>query len=228
MPPIPRHARQSVVGMIPLTKGGLDADLELIDDITKSVNTEFPEGKVLVLPDFVVGARCAQLLRGTAVHLGARDVSVRDCKAESGIPDAKTLSDVGVEFVNVSHDDDKIIQKTEEVMKNGMKPLICKPASVGPGPASQLYSHAFDNVRKQVEAVLGTSPRPQELEILCEAFCKPHNKEYAKKNDVENKAESDIRRVMTWLKQQQSLVHGVNIECGILRRIQRVGDLKID
>lgn len=223
MPPIPRHSQPTIVGIIPLTNEGLDAELRLIEDVEKSLHAGFPEGKVVMLPDFVVGARSAGLLHGTTVHLGARDVSVGNCKAESGIPDAKTLSDIGVEFVDVSQDDNKIKQKTEEVVKNGMKPLLCMKAFAEPGPASQQFSRAYDILLEQVKAVVGTM-RPRELVILREAFYRPRNTQKTIEHDVESEAESTIQLVRSTLQKKQ-LVDGVDISYGILKRIQRVEDL---
>ena len=229
MPPIPRYSQPTVVGIIPLSNDGLDAELRLIEDLKKLPHAGFPEGKVVVLPDFVVGARSAPLLRSTTIHLGARDVSAGNCKAESGIPDARILSDIGVEFVDVSHDNDGIIQKTEEVVKNGMKPLLCMQASMGPGPASQQFARAYDNLREQVKAVVGTGAPPMELVILCEAFYRPRDEqdtvERDYKHNVEREAESNIQLVMSGL-QQERLVDGVKINYGIVRRNQRVEDLK--
>lgn len=219
MPPIPKNRSPTILGVVPSTQGGLQADSELLQEIKRRSIAENRSKTILVLPDFVLLDRAATLFYRTTVLLGAWDISVKDCKAEGGIPDAKTLSDAGVTIVDVTHDEEKIMRKTEEVVKSGMKPLICMQASAGTSP-SQQFSHDFKNLLKQVQAVLGTIPRPRELVILWE--CKHHDGKYTVKD-----AEDDIRRIMSLL-QKERLVDGVKIDYGIARRIQGVEDLKTE
>ncbi|KAI7225010.1 hypothetical protein KC330_g9208 [Hortaea werneckii] len=219
MPPIPKVPQPTILGVVPSTQGGLQAGVELLQEIRKWSLAESRSKTILVLPDFVLLANAAKLLHSTTVLLGAWDISVKDDKAEGGTPDAKTLSDAGVNIVDVTQNEEKIIRKTEEVVRSGMKPLICMQASVETSP-SQQFCRAFENVLKQMKAVVGTIPRPRELVILWE--CKPHVENYT----VED-VEGHIRRIMSLL-QNERLVDGVNIDYGIVRRIQGVEDLKTE
>lgn len=159
MPPIPKNRSPTILGVVPSTQGGLQADSELLQEIKRRSIAENRSKTILVLPDFVLLDRAATLFYRTTVLLGAWDISVKDCEAEGGIPDAKTLSDAGVTIVDMTHDEEKIMRKTEEVVKSGMKPLICMQASAGTSP-SQQFSHGFENLFETSASCIGDDSTP--------------------------------------------------------------------
>ena len=105
---------------------------DLINGLKKSpgkANTE-----VIICPPFTSLVIAQQLLKGSAIKLGAQDVSVHDDGAYTGEISVKMLKSVSCEYVIVGHSERRqyfhesnelINQKAKKVLAAGMKTIIC-------------------------------------------------------------------------------------------------------
>lgn len=117
-------------------KMNMDADdsVKLIEGI-KSAVAGFPAGvKTILCPPFTSLAIAQRLLEGTALGLGAQNMSYEDEGAFTGEISAKMLKSVGCRYVIVGHSERrKIFGETNEVINrkarkalaSGLIPIIC-------------------------------------------------------------------------------------------------------
>jgi triosephosphate isomerase len=105
---------------------------DLINGIKKSLVTSKVEA--IVCPPYTSLIVAQQLLKGSAVRLGAQDVSVRDDGAYTGEISVKMLKAVGCDYVIVGHSERRqyfhesnelINEKAKKVLAGGMKVIIC-------------------------------------------------------------------------------------------------------
>ncbi len=105
-------------------------------DLINSLKSFLPnsEIEVIVCPPYTSLVIAQQLLKGTQIHLGAQDVSVRDDGAYTGEVSIKMLKSVGCDYVIVGHSERRqyfhesnelINQKAKKILASGMKPIIC-------------------------------------------------------------------------------------------------------
>jgi len=105
---------------------------DLINGLKKSVFAKNVE--VIVCPPFTSLVVAQQLLKGSAIKLGAQDVSVHDDGAYTGEVSVKMLKSVGCEYVIVGHSERRqyfhesnelINQKAKKTLAAGMRVIIC-------------------------------------------------------------------------------------------------------
>ncbi len=105
---------------------------DLINGLKKSVIPKNVE--VIVCPPFTSLVVAQQLLKGSAIKLGAQDVSVHDDGAYTGEVSIRMLKSVGCEYVIVGHSERRqyfhesnelINQKAKKVLTAGMRVIIC-------------------------------------------------------------------------------------------------------
>ena len=105
---------------------------DLINGLKKSLDKA--KAEVIICPPFTSLVVAQQLLKGTAIRLGAQDVSVHDDGAYTGEISARMLKSVGCEYVIVGHSERRqyfhesnelINQKAKKVLASGLKAIIC-------------------------------------------------------------------------------------------------------
>jgi triosephosphate isomerase len=113
----------------------------------------------VVCPPYVYLSEIARLLRGTAVKLGAQNVSAETHGAYTGEVSAAMLKDVGCQFVIVGHSerrtlshesDEQVARKFAAAQSKGLVPILC----VGEQLAEREAGRCFDVVGRQLEAVV--------------------------------------------------------------------------
>jgi triosephosphate isomerase (TIM) len=105
---------------------------DLINGLKKAL--EKTNAEVIICPPFTSLVVAQQLLKGSAIKLGAQDVSVHDDGAYTGEISVKMLKSAGCEYVIVGHSERRqyfhesnelINQKAKKVLASGMKSIIC-------------------------------------------------------------------------------------------------------
>ncbi len=105
---------------------------DLINGLKKLLDKA--KAEVIVCPPYTSLVVAQQLLKGTAIKLGAQDVSVNDDGAYTGEISVKMLKSVGCEYVIVGHSERRqyflesnelINRKAKKVLASGMKSIIC-------------------------------------------------------------------------------------------------------
>ena len=105
---------------------------DLINGLKKSLDKS--KAEVILCPPFTSLVVAQQLLKGTAIKLGAQDVSVHDDGAYTGEISAGMLKSVGCEYVIVGHSERRqyfhesnelINQKAKKVLASTLKAIIC-------------------------------------------------------------------------------------------------------
>ena len=104
----------------------------LINSITAQVASA--KAEVIVCPPFTSLLTAGQLLAGSAVKLGAQDVSLHDSGAYTGEISVAMLKSVGCAYVIVGHSErrqyhaetnDIVNRKAKKVLAGGLLPIIC-------------------------------------------------------------------------------------------------------
>ena len=107
-------------------------------------------------------AQMQRLLSGSAVELGAQDVSSHDAGAFTGEVSASMLRDFGVRFVIVGHSERRqyhgetdagVAEKTRQALASGITPIVC----VGETHAQREASQTEEVVKRQLAAVIHTN-----------------------------------------------------------------------
>ncbi|MHB1050575.1 MAG: triose-phosphate isomerase [Bacteroidota bacterium] len=105
---------------------------ELINGITAQVASA--KAEVIVCPPFTSLLTAGKLLAGSAVKLGAQDVSLHDSGAYTGEISVAMLKSVGCAYVIVGHSERRqyhaetneiVNQKAKKVLAGGLLPIIC-------------------------------------------------------------------------------------------------------
>lgn len=105
-------------------------------DLINGLKKLLPASKaeVIVCPPYTSLLVAQQLLKDSAIKLGAQDVSVHDDGAYTGEVSIKMLKSAGCEYVIVGHSERRqyfhesnelINQKAKKVLASGMKAIIC-------------------------------------------------------------------------------------------------------
>jgi triosephosphate isomerase len=113
--------------------GSLDSIIALVEGIKSgidSVNT----AEMAVCPPFVYIPQVAALLEGSAIALGAQDVSDQEAGAYTGEVAPAMLTDLGCKYVIVGHSERRSLygesdaftaRKFAAARKAGLKPILC-------------------------------------------------------------------------------------------------------
>jgi triosephosphate isomerase len=113
----------------------------------------------VVCPPFVYLSEIARLLRGSAVRLGAQNVSAEAHGAYTGEVSAAMLKDVGCQFVIVGHserrtlsheNDEQVARKFAAAQSKGLLPILC----VGEQLAEREADRCAEVVGRQIDAVV--------------------------------------------------------------------------
>jgi len=105
---------------------------ELINGLKAKVTS--PKAGVIVCPPYTSLALAVELAKGSAIKVGAQDVSVNDDGAYTGEISIGMLKAVGCEYVIVGHSerrqyfketDELINRKAKKVFAAGLIPIIC-------------------------------------------------------------------------------------------------------
>lgn len=104
----------------------------LINGITASMASV--KAEVIVCPPFTSLLTASQLLAGSAILLGAQDVSLHDSGAYTGEISVAMLKSVGCTYVIVGHSERRqyhaetneiVNRKAKKVLAGGLRPIIC-------------------------------------------------------------------------------------------------------
>ncbi|MDF3036255.1 MAG: triose-phosphate isomerase [Paucimonas sp.] len=137
--------------------GGLAANAELLAGIKAGLDNPRCDIAVCVPSPYL--SQCAKDVAGSAISLGAQDVSAQDSGAYTGETSAKMLLEFGCRYAIVGHSerrsyhgetDEAVAQKTVRAIANGVVPIVC----VGETLSEREAGKTNDVVGRQVDAVL--------------------------------------------------------------------------
>jgi len=115
--------------------------------------------EVAVMPSYPFLGLAAELLRGSAVRLGAQDCSAHPQGARTGEVSADMLSDIGCSLVIVGHserrqlcgeDDDLVARKFVAAQAAGLTPVLCVGETLDERDSEQTIAV----VTRQLDAVI--------------------------------------------------------------------------
>lgn len=130
----------------------------LVDGIRKGLG-RLGEAEVVVCPPYVYLMAVAEAIAGTAIRLGAQNVSAEDPGAFTGEVAAPMLVDVGCRYVVVGHSerrtlygetDAQVVAKYLRAQREGLVPIVC----VGEQLAERDSGRTLAVVERQVEAIV--------------------------------------------------------------------------
>jgi triosephosphate isomerase len=113
--------------------GSLDSIKPLVEGIKAGIDA-VTTAEMAVCPPFVYVAQVAQMLAGTAVAVGAQDVSDQEAGAFTGEVAPGMLTDIGCKYVIVGHSerrslygesDEFTARKFAAARKAGLVPILC-------------------------------------------------------------------------------------------------------
>jgi triosephosphate isomerase len=137
--------------------GSLAANAALLEGIKAAVGEPMCDVAVCVPAPYL--AQCGTLLSGSAVALGAQDVSMYEAGAYTGEVAAAMLRDFGCKYVIVGHSerrayhaesDAAVARKAVAALNGGLTPIVCVGETLEEREAGQTNTV----VGRQVDAVL--------------------------------------------------------------------------
>ncbi|MDM0113293.1 triose-phosphate isomerase [Variovorax sp. J22R133] len=137
--------------------GGLAANESLIKELAQGLGTPACDVAVCVPAPYL--AQVQSLVAGTAIQLGAQDVSAQEQGAFTGEQSAVMLREFGVRYAIVGHSerrqyhgesDEVVAAKTAAALKHGVTPIVC----VGETLAEREAGHTNEVVKRQLAAVI--------------------------------------------------------------------------
>lgn len=153
--------RQALVAGNWKMNGSREMTAELLSGIMRGIE-DGAAAEVLVCPPFVYFADAQKALRGSAVKLGAQNLSAEVSGAFTGEIAASMLQDFGCEYVIVGHserralygeDDALVARKFMAALNAGLKPIVC----VGESLEEREQGITEAVIRRQVSAVLAAA-----------------------------------------------------------------------
>ena len=138
--------------------GSLDSIKPLVEGIKAGLGA-VTAAEMAVCPPFVYVAQVAQMLAGTAVAVGAQDVSDQESGAFTGEVAPAMLTDIGCKYVIVGHSerrslygesDEFTARKFAAARKAGLVPILC----VGELLEEREQGITEDVVARQLDAVI--------------------------------------------------------------------------
>ena len=120
---------------------------------------------IVVCPDFLAISSVAQLLKKSAISLGAQDCSISSLGSHTGDISASALKSVGVQYIIVGHserrasgDTDKIVsEKVQKVLAEKITPIIC----IGENAAERRAKKTTVILKKQLAAIFSNLSKAQ-------------------------------------------------------------------
>lgn len=115
--------------------------------------------EVVICVPFTDIAKAAELCRGTAVHVGAQNISWADSGAFTGEISAEMLIEAGAEYVIIGHSerrqyfgetDATVNARLKKALEKGLKPIVC----VGETLDQREKNRTKSVLRKQTNAAL--------------------------------------------------------------------------
>ncbi len=137
--------------------GGLAANETLIESLLAGLGT--PACQVALCVPSVYLAQCQSLMKGTAIDLGAQDVSQQPVGAFTGEISAAMLQEFGVRYVLVGHSERRqyhfetdagVAVKAQRALACGITPIVC----VGETLAEREAGRTEEVVKRQLAAVI--------------------------------------------------------------------------
>ncbi|MGA9120675.1 MAG: triose-phosphate isomerase [Bacteroidota bacterium] len=144
---------------------------ELVKGVVKECATLPPAVLVAICPPFTSLALAATLLKGSAVRLGAQNMSEHDEGAFTGEISWKMLKSVGCAHVILGHSerrqyygetDEKVNAKAKKALTNGLDPIIC----VGETLKEREDGVTSQVITRQVKGVLAGIPTDQMAKVV--------------------------------------------------------------
>jgi triosephosphate isomerase len=140
--------------------GNVQANEALIKGLLSGMGQ--PTCEVAVCVPAVYVAQCQTLLAGSAIELGAQDVSSHDSGAYTGETAPSMLKEFGVRYAIVGHSerrqyhgetDEIVAAKTQQALSVGITPIVC----VGETLAERESGKTEEVVKRQLAAVIHTN-----------------------------------------------------------------------
>lgn len=107
--------------------------VQLVEDIKAKLNGA-EKADILVCPSFINLQKIVEVCQGSAIKVGAQNMSDKDSGAFTGEVSADMLKAIGVEYVILGHSErrtyygetDAIINaKLKKALEKGLKPIVC-------------------------------------------------------------------------------------------------------
>ena len=139
--------------------GSLDGIIALVEGIKAGMNS-VTTAEMAVCPPYVYIPQVAALLQGSAISLGAQDVSDQEAGAYTGEVAPAMLTEIGCKYVIVGHSerrslygesDEFTASKFAAARKAGLVPILC----VGELLEEREQGITEDVVARQLDAVIG-------------------------------------------------------------------------
>jgi triosephosphate isomerase len=139
--------------------GSLDSIIVLVEGIKAGMNS-VTTAEMAVCPPYVYIPQVAALLQGSAISLGAQDVSDQEAGAYTGEVAPAMLTEIGCKYVIVGHSerrslygesDEFTASKFAAARKAGLVPILC----VGELLEEREQGITEDVVARQLDAVIG-------------------------------------------------------------------------
>jgi triosephosphate isomerase (TIM) len=127
--------------------------------------------EVVVCPSFVLLADVAALAAGSALGLGAQDVSEHDKGAYTGEVAASMLAEAGCRYVIVGHSerrqyhgesDERVAAKFMAAQRQDLRPILC----VGETLEEREQGSTQEVIQRQLQAVLASAGAPSLIEAV--------------------------------------------------------------
>jgi len=142
--------------------GSRPANASLLAHIRRGLGDGNPGIEVAICPPFVYLAEVAVLLEGSALQLGAQDLSASEVGAHTGDVAGEMLRELGCHYVLVGHSERRaghqesdalVAQKYWRAIAAGLEPVLC----VGETLVQREAGQTMEVVAAQLEAVLQDS-----------------------------------------------------------------------
>lgn len=126
---------------------------------------------IVLCPSFIALEPIAEMLKKTAVKIGAQNCSEFDSGSYTGEVSAASLAEIGVKYCIVGHSEqriycgettEKIIKKIDLLYSNNIMPVIC----IGENKDAFLQQKTIDALTEQLEPILKTIVHQQYKHII--------------------------------------------------------------
>ena len=125
--------------------------------------------ELAILPSTPSLSEVRRLVAGSAVRLGAQDLSCFDTGPYTGEASGRQLREVGCRYAEIGHaerrrlfgdDEERIRGKTAAALRNGLVPLLCVGEDMRGSPAAAA-EQAVDQLRSALAGASGTTGLPE-------------------------------------------------------------------